>query len=596
MATQFSTTRGSVLLLGLWLASCDPVRPGDYQGNYPSSVTLDLSLISNPTTQVGAEVVSFYLQDGRVWGPGGGDEGVLRPAGRSRIEPSLWPGLVRGMSLLNHGDIVYSPVVGFGIVRLWAYAIPEKPNYLTHGEVPIGQLAVGANHLLVVSDTDLNVQPVGPAGPTVPIKAGFQILHRTCSPENPNQFETVPLDAAIEMVPSTEWGANAPDAAYLTTCGVNLATPDLGQHVPYEPDGDQQVPPELNGLRGSMQSMVWSPSGDRLYFLTGWPGLKALGYSQPSILGSVDGTSLAITTLTSDGCYAGPLQVASNGTSLLLNQLVQSSSPAPPYQTLIEEPMRISLQPGTPIFANLPFNSLGGVLSPDGNTLAYMGVLLDLATGRERVLDRNRQILAWAPDGNAVLAGDIGLTGPYRTGRLLPPDGSSPGATLEGLRTNLSWDVSDPCPSVPYYYPTSRPIDTKDRNRHYFWTASGPKVVTQDCRGVLVKDVATQQIITFVEPDRAAVVAAPLQAVAATDQIFAWAIQCFGVGETSCNAELRRLSFTTGARDVVATANNALVFAVSPDGKKLALALDSRKEKYNPEVSNTDIYVKSLVP
>lgn len=590
MATHVSTIRSSALLLGLLLASCDPVRPGDYQGNYPSPVTLDLSLIGNLTNQVGAEVVDFYLQDGRVWGPGGGDEDVVRPAGRSRVQASLWPGLAQGMALLNHGDIVYSPVVGFGVVRLWAYAMPDKPNYLTHGEVPVGQLAVGANHLLVVSDTDLDVQPVGPSGPTVPIKAGFQILHRTCSPENPNQFETVPLDTAIEMVPSTEWDANAPDAAYLAACGVSLAAPELGQHVPYETNE-----PVNNGLRGPMQSMAWSPSGDKLYFLAGWTDLRAFLSAQPSTLGSVDGTSLAVTTLTRDGHYAGPLQVGGNGTSLLLNQLVVSSSTTPPYQTTIEEPMRISLQPGTPIFASLPLNSHGGVLSPDGSTLAYMNVLLDLSTGRERPLDTTRQILAWAPDGKAVLTGDVGLNAPRRTGQILPSDGSSAGTTWEGLRTNLSWDVSDPCPSAPYH-PTAIPIDTRDRNRHYFWTASGPKVVTQDCRGVLVQDVATQQVTELVEPNRAAVIQAPLQAVVATDQLFAWAIQCFGVGETSCNAELRRLSLATGARDVVATAHKALVFAVSPDGKKLALALDSSKEKSNPDISNTDLYVKSLVP
>ncbi len=591
MATQFSTTRGSVLLLGLLLASCDPVRPGDYQGNYPSSATLDLSLISNLTTQVGTGVDGFYLQDGRVWGPGGGRGDVLRPDGRSRIQTSLWPGVTIGMSQVNYGHPVYSPVVGFGIVRLWAYGIPGGPDYISHEEVPIGLLAVAPNHLLVVSDTDLDVQPVGPSGPTVPIKAGFQILHRTCSPENLNQFEIVPLDTAIEMVPSTERNANAPDAVYLAACGLSLATPDLGQHVPYMPDpGVQQVPsdPENNGLPGPMQSMVWSPGADKLYFLTGRDGRKAPWYSQPNLLGSVDGTSLAITTLTRDGNYAGPLQVANNGTSLLLYQLVFGSFATPPSEELI----RISLQPGAAIFTKLPPNSLNGLLSPDGTTLAYMGVLLDLGTGRERPLDRYAEFLAWSPDSKAMLvqgAGGAGLYSPQRTGQLLPADGSSASATLQGLPTTLSWDVSDPCPiKVPAY--------TRDRNRHYFWTASGPKVVTQDCRGVLVQDVATQRVTELVEPNRAAVVDAPLQVVVATDQIFAWAIQCFGVGETSCNAELRRLSFANGARDVVATANNVLVFAVSPDGKKLALAVDSRKEKYNSDVSNTDIYVKSLVP
>ena len=185
---------------------------------------------------------------------------------------------------------------------------------------------------------------------------------------------------------------------------------------------------------------------------------------------------------------------------------------------------------------------------------------------------------------------DAGLTSTRRIGHLIPIDGSSASATLAGLPTTLSWDVSDPCPS-------SARMQEMHRNRHTFWTASGPKVVTQDCRGVLVQDVATQQVTEFIEPNRVAVVDAPLQAVVATDELFAWAVQCFGIGETSCNAELRRLSMTTGARDVVARANNALVFALSSDGKKLALAMDSWKtDKYNTDTVTTDIYLKSLVP
>jgi hypothetical protein len=75
-----------------------------------------------------------------------------------------------------------------------------------------------------------------------------------------------------------------------------------------------------------------------------------------------------------------------------------------------------------------------------------------------------------------------------------------------------------------------------------------------------------------------------LDVVLANDQVFAWAIQCFGLGETSCNAELRRLSLANGQLDVVATANRILTFAVSPDGKKLAT------------VDGASIYIKTIAP
>jgi hypothetical protein len=125
-----------------------------------------------------------------------------------------------------------------------------------------------------------------------------------------------------------------------------------------------------------------------------------------------------------------------------------------------------------------------------------------------------------------------------------------------------------------------------------FWTASGPKVVTQGGYGVTVDgdsgvsvfDFVTGVTTTFVEPHRQAPPIAPLGVVVATEQVFAWAIQCLGLGETSCTSELRRLSLATGIVDVVARAEGALPFAVSPDGAKIAFAHED------------GIYLKTIQP
>jgi hypothetical protein len=50
------------------------------------------------------------------------------------------------------------------------------------------------------------------------------------------------------------------------------------------------------------------------------------------------------------------------------------------------------------------------------------------------------------------------------------------------------------------------------------------------------------------------------------------------------------MSLATGARDVVATANQALPFAVSPDGKTLATAA------YAAATREAEIYLKPLAP
>ena len=91
-------------------------------------------------------------------------------------------------------------------------------------------------------------------------------------------------------------------------------------------------------------------------------------------------------------------------------------------------------------------------------------------------------------------------------------------------------------------------------------------------------------VTSMVEANRVPPPAAPMAAVVATSQIFAWAIECAGIGWTSCNGELRRLSLSTGRVDVVARAATAMRFAVSPDGTKLALS------------DGASLYLKSLAP
>ena len=94
----------------------------------------------------------------------------------------------------------------------------------------------------------------------------------------------------------------------------------------------------------------------------------------------------------------------------------------------------------------------------------------------------------------------------------------------------------------------------------------------------------TQQTSLLVEPSRVATASAGIEVVAVTDQSFTWVVQCFGLAETACLAELRRLSPVTIAIDGIAAAAASLVFAVSPDGKQIAFADD------------TSLYFKTISP
>ena len=581
MATTIANAHRYAFLVVL-LAACDPVRPGNYQGDFPPPQSVNLTSISAQSDCAFFSLEVFIVRSPRRWTLTGGgrndDSFCFRLDGQTRMQVAVWPGLASAMQDVTYLDDLFRQpdTVAFGTLSLNTTELQAGPSGSAQTVSGPTMVAAGSNHLLVASVTDMDVQPMGPGGPTLSVRRGFQMFRRTCSAENLNQFESVPLDTTVEMTPVPAVPAyTTTDAAYVTACGLKLMPPDLGQRVPVS-------------SYGPVKAMAWGPPADTLYFVAG--GNDAQG----DTVGTLDTTNLAFATVAM-GYYGGPLRVATGGTTLLLNQIIDPQSGMRAQH--IQQPIRLSLQPGTgPVISPLGETAFSpSLLSPDGTTLAYSGsvedpdgtshsavVLRDLAKGSTRALPYDGQPLAWSPDGQALLI-DSSVGIPHGTTtwtrQLVPTDGSIAGPTVEGLPATLTWQQETSWEPVVQPYP-----------RQHFWGASGPYVVIQDGQGVQVHDLVTLQTIEVVEPSRVTLVGTPFAVVASTDQVFAWAIQCFGIGETSCNAELRRMSLATGARDVVATANQALLFAVSPDGKTLAVATDA------VVATDTNIYIKPLAP
>jgi len=281
------------------------------------------------------------------------------------------------------------------------------------------------------------------------------------------------------------------------------------------------------------------------------------------------------------GNLYGPLEVATGGTSILLNQAsIDRGGPSPKYnsfqrirQSLVQG--QASFQAKLPDANTWPPESWSGVLSPDGTTLAFPisqpagslpTELIDVskATVSVSALGPSSSCpLAWNPSGELLLV--LTQTGAFST---LTMDGRID--LIAGSQTTPSFPAPD------------SPAPATTATARYFWTASGPQVLLQGDTGATVYNIATQTTTQLVEANRVAPPTASIGVVVATDQVFAWALQCFGIGETSCNGELRRLSNATGRIDVVARAGSALPFAVSPDGTKIAFA------------DTTNIYLKSI--
>ena len=598
--TTLTRHRGSpVLLIAAvvlaWLTgACDPVEPGSYFGNSPAPLHVRLPDGAFAGHSGALRVDVRLLRDHRNWlrfYDAGGPDVPLD--GRSELELSGWGYLGGFLDVWN----VLQPAergetnVAFGQIQL--LTDEEAGGYTA-------QLAgVVANHLLVVSATDTTVWPFGPGGPSLEVKRGFQMFHRTCDGDEVNHLEPVPLDTVVDLVPltvprptlaspSADWIPRSVKPAiedyddYVSLCGRTLAVPQLGQVAQAQRDA-------------AVMSFAWAPSSDAAYFISGEP---MLWFPQDNAVMSLD-ASTSKTAVVSNGTFMGPLQVATGGTSLLVY------SYRLPYQgetdTIIGmETTRISLAPSQlPAVTSWGFFLLEGagpvftkwperVLSPDGNTIAttwgaaddnisstqasdYDIHLLDVATAIVRLLSNDTACsaphpLAWAPAGDQLLVDCSGPSSYFVAEMAL--DGTVSSLPVPPANLLPSGDFDD---LSPYAFTA-------------FWTASGPQELHQYGAGVWLYNIETQQATPFIEAERTAPSTAPTQVVVATNQVFAWAEQCFGLGETMCNAELRRLSIDTGKIDVVATAPCPLVFAASPDGTKLVLADDN------------NVYLKPLGP
>jgi hypothetical protein len=545
----------TLMVLGLGLGACDPVRTGYYHGSFPDPVR-----ISMPEAVTPMEVTMTLRQrsDTRRWvEPSNGYSLGLGP-GRDTTLPSLWLNMAYSL-----GWTMGSELFGDEIAP----------------DLVVGTVSGVPDHVYMLATKDTEVQPTGPSGDTLALTEGFHVFHRGCSAGTPNHFAEVPLDTRLVYDPVAAEREDAGLEPHLEACGVHVAPGppvlDLGT------SGGGLPGALLIGGQVTVTDMAWAPTSDVVYFVIGWGS-----YDPSQIVSYHVGAAAPIQVASGD--YRAPLEVATGGTSLLVNGAVVGwDNYRQTYGPTSAARVRLSLDlTQMPLQAPLPFADCWpctsrptfGVLSPDGNTVASN--LVD-ATGIALVDVRDMTVasirlgtgrpMAWDPSGTNLLVQTSGTS--YR---IVPVDGSP---------TDLPAPApgSDALDIVPVFTAEGRERDQA------FWTVSGPKVVMQggspsSGAGVRVYDFLTGALTTLVEPTRQAPPATSLGVVVATEQVFAWAIDCAGLAETFCTSELRRLSLATGAIDVVARADGALPFAVSPDGTRIAFVYEK------------SIYLKTIQP
>jgi hypothetical protein len=537
------TMKRATLLLGLAAASltaaCNPAKTGDYHGTFPDPPTLTGPSGADQTT-LGMKVA--YHHDYRRWSASAGTVGFGVASPSSGQLYSLWENL--GYSLGGR-------------------SLDEMLDGTTFPAMVVGTV-IGANdHVFLVNDSfATGVGLFGPNGPLIArLEPGFHTYHRTCTSAEGNLIEEVANNPHLtydSAAAATEISGIDP---ILQACGLYVPpTFDLGTKVANTPVSDYGTTASV------VTDMAWAPASDALYLLAG----ELLRHSVAILRYKPATQQLAQVGF---GDYYAPLQVATGGTSLLVNRVGLNASYAGTTSlTDWVDRVRLPLAGSDQLSqARLPFGTnvqLGmsplGILSPDGKTLAMLAP--DLGTqppiqlvdvDGSSVTNGKLAIgypLAWDPSGTKLLFQAIDN-----------PTSSRVLTLADGSLADLPADPAGP----PLW-----PVFTTSMSAKYrvFWSATGPKALIQDVDGAQVYDLQTFKRTVVVEPSLVAPPSAPVDVVVATEQAFAWSMRCLGLGETSCATELRRLSLATGAVDVVARADAALGFAVSPDGTKLAIA------------------------
>lgn len=531
----------ALMALGI-LPACDPARDGHFYEDGPEPVKMN----------------------GAVGAPGGS---LYRPRNVRR-----WFGATKNSSQLYPTNVVQAS--SFDLYP-WSYGYVsgDSEEYLEYGVKGTAAMELRTvqgvpDYVYVTSFRDDSVQPVGPWGPTLWFPAGYHVLRRSCSADDPNQFAEVSLSTELNYDANAAASLALGRDPFLERCGITIPVQaEFGDKV-------AMVPLSTTEHREPIADMVWAPDSRTVYLVGGDPSKPVAN----TAIWSLDTTSLEISQLLAGNFYA-PLQVAARGSSLLINHIVFAQGSTgyagqPVAYEIDRQPLvGPSLLP-TRVFAGSASNlgwTAWWTMSPDGRTVAssddrYLPtsvVLMDLVSGSIRTIAvPGFYPLAWNPTGESLLVADS--------------KGSSPMIlSLDGTLTALPAG-----PGIP-----KLGFSPGDSVQHLpFWSSSGPRFALQDWVGTRVYDYAKQVWFSLVEANRVARPGASLKAVAGTDQVFAWAIQCWGLGETSCVSELRRLTVATGKVDVVARANDALQFAVSPDGTRIVFA------------QGADLYLKAIAP
>jgi hypothetical protein len=376
-------------------------------------------------------------------------------------------------------------------------------------------------------------------GPTVDLPEGYSLLRRRCE-NGRTEFEVLPINALISLSPQTRehtrrgndpFDAEDLESEWLASCGGTPRPLDLGHRITFERSIE----------------LAWSADGSTLYHLAGlqpatfFETRTSLRAIQPA-----DGRQHELVT----GLFTR-LQTAANGTLF-----VKAWNEGEPHLVRVDV-ANDGLAQLTRIVADPE-----ATVSPDGRFAAWTKYAeqttierRDLETGQAWSYPSMR-FAGWTPSSDGFISASQLAAG----GWIVRHDGTQ----TPTVAPTIGWLGAHPVGADGADFITS----TFPGADHVLtpWNRDCLQCVGLD----LVDGLTGENRRTVLAPSAGRTEVATQTADGST--VFVWAKTCQGVSETHCRAELHRIPLAGGEMQVVAVAADFLPAAVTPDGRKLALA------------------------
>jgi hypothetical protein len=386
--------------------------------------------------------------------------------------------------------------------------------------------------------------PLGPNGPTLNFPQGYSWLRRRCG-TTPGQIEMEvrPIDEVVELRHQDTTDPEQEDSdlemserALVEGCGATIPAADLGVRASFD----------------VASSLAWSPDGTTIYYLSRpdeQDKTQTAGLRQVRLL---DSSTSELTTI----AKATGVQVGKPG------HLFVSTS---------DSLLHVTLAPTVTAVPVLNVEGSTGVVSPDGQWLAYgdgRTHIIDLDTGTplagfegpRGAPDR------WSSDGRlAYWVFDEGQTSLNTLSLAAPSDVPSTYPAEQGIRTNVVWTRG----GVMLTKTLGAPL----------WVEGASTVYVGDF-GLTLADPATGITTPLLDATAGTVSSVPRTPF--LDKAFAWTRKCLGPWTTVCSDALVRIDAVQATGETIATWSISVPVAISSDGRRLALG------------TSKGIYVKEL--